>query len=60
MVWETRWVGADDDGDCEHVFRMTGAVFASDAQVDNVCTLCGAVSVETSVTLNPGLGVTRD
>ena len=39
----------------EHVWQVTEAVFATDAQVASTCTRCGAVTVETSVTLNPGI-----
>lgn len=55
-------MGADDDSDCPgHDWRVTGAVFGPDgSQVENVCRHCGAVSVETAVTLNPGLDVRRD
>jgi hypothetical protein len=56
-------MGADDDRNCPlgHVWRVTGAVFGPDgAQVDEVCDRCGALNVETSVTLNPGLRKPRD
>lgn len=39
----------------EHVWDVVGAVFATDAQVEETCRRCGAVAVETSVTLNPGI-----
>jgi hypothetical protein len=38
-----------------HEWAVAGAVFAADAQVESSCTRCGAVAVETSVTLNPGV-----
>jgi hypothetical protein len=42
-------------GCVEHVWKVAGAVFAADAQVESTCVRCGAVAVETSVTLNPGV-----
>jgi hypothetical protein len=49
-----------DKSECvEHVWVVRGAVFAADAQVESHCARCGAVSVETSMTLNPGHDVGR-
>lgn len=45
----------DQTGCVEHVWVVRGAVFAADAQVESHCARCGAVAVETSVTLNPGI-----
>lgn len=44
---------------CGHEWQVVGAVFAADAQVESTCGLCGAVAVETSVTLNPGIDESR-
>lgn len=40
---------------CDHDWEVVGASFASDAQVEEVCTLCGQLAVQTRATLNPGI-----
>jgi hypothetical protein len=42
-------------GCVEHVWQVSEAVFGSDAQVTSRCIRCPAVTVETSVGLNPGV-----